>query len=318
MNPTAFLGLILGPAFTGVIIFAPLFCYLYSFLGWNVDEGIELGFKLGIVLPYVFMFLVYAKGRAALETADEAKRRDHAQLMDDLYAAGGRNPIGQLKAIRAYSERRKQREAGIKHPAYSPAAEQKEEIEQDALMRTAEDVVASEEAAIEQLERYEGELKELAQEEIKMRRDAIRHAKEGDPEMARLLVGAANFQKTKREVLENRNRRIQAKQEQLSAQQAAQAEPKQVEADSIRALLGARIKEMEVILERLQAEREQLANVASAEELDALEMEIRARQKLIHAINQGADDMELHLCVERIRAWEEERKEFEQMRLSDA
>ena len=100
--------------------------------------------------------------------------------------------------------------------------------------------------------------------------------------------------------------------------QAAQPEPKQTEEDSIRALLGARIKEMEVILERLQAERERLANVASAEELDALEMEIRARQKLIHAINQGADDMELHLCVERIRAWEEERKECEQMRLSDA
>lgn len=254
MNPTAFLGLILGPAFTGVIIFAPLFCYLYSFLGWNVGEGIELGFKLGIVLPYVFMFLVYAKGRAALETADEAKRRDHAQLMDDLYAAGGGNPIGQLKAIRAYSERRKQREAGIKHPAYSPAVaawrasgtgrvatdengkqltiwdalmgrksatqqavvaqtepEQEEEIEQDALMRTAEDVVASEEAAIEQLERYEGELKELAQEEIKMRRDAIRHAQEGDPEMARLLVGAANFQKTKREVLEKREQRLKQK-----------------------------------------------------------------------------------------------------------
>lgn len=99
---------------------------------------------------------------------------------------------------------------------------------------------------------------------------------------------------------------------------AAQAEPKQTEEDSIRALLGARIKEMEVILGRLQAERERLANVASAEELDALEMEIRARQKLIHAINQGADDMELHLCVQRVQLHEENRKEFEQMRLSDA
>lgn len=99
---------------------------------------------------------------------------------------------------------------------------------------------------------------------------------------------------------------------------AAQTEPKQVEADSIRALLGARIKEMEAILERLQAERERLANVASDEELDALATEIRARQKLIHAINQGADDMELHLCIARVEYGEEIRKEFEQMRLSGA
>lgn len=89
--------------------------------------------------------------------------------------------------------------------------EQKEETGRNTLMRTAEDVVASEEAAIEQLESYEGELKELAQEEIKMRRDAIRHAQEGDPEMARLLVGAANFQKTKREVLEKREQRLKQK-----------------------------------------------------------------------------------------------------------
>lgn len=192
------------------------------------------------------------------------------------------------------------------------------ETEQDALMRTAEEVAASE-AAIEQLERYEGELKELAQEELETRREVIRLAKEGDVKMAHLLAGAASFKKFQRETLENRDRRIKAKQEQLAAQQAAaQTEPKQVEEDSIRALLGARIKEMEVILGRLQAERERLANVASAEELDALEMEIRARQKLIHAINQGADDMELHLCVQRVQLHEENRKEFEQMRLSDA
>ena len=200
------------------------------------------------------------------------------------------------------------------------AKEEEEKDERDILMRTAEDVVASE-AAIKQLERYEGEgrLKELAQTELETRREVIRLAKEGDVGMARLLGGVASFKKFQRETLENRDRRIKAKQEQLAAQQAAaQTEPKQVEEDSIRALLGARIKEMEAILGRLQAERERLANVASAEELDALEMEIRARQMLIHAINQGADDKELHLCVERIRAREEDRKEFEQMRLSDA
>lgn len=100
---------------------------------------------------------------------------------------------------------------GRKSAAAQAEPEQKEETGRNTLMRTAEDVVASEEAAIEQLESYEGELKELAQEEIKMRRDAIRHAKEGDPEMARLLVGAANFQKTKREVLEKREQRLKQK-----------------------------------------------------------------------------------------------------------
>lgn len=78
---------------------------------------------------------------------------------------------------------------------------------QDALMRTAEEVAASE-AAIEQLERYEGELKELAQEELEKRREAIRLAKEGDPAMARLYAHMASFQKLKREVLEKREQRL--------------------------------------------------------------------------------------------------------------
>ena len=99
---------------------------------------------------------------------------------------------------------------------------------------------------------------------------------------------------------------------------AAQPELKQTEAASLRTILGTAIKQMEAKLEQLQTKQEQLANVASAEELDALEMEIRARQKLIYATNQGADDMELHLYRQRVEMHEERRKEFEQMRLSGA
>lgn len=97
---------------------------------------------------------------------------------------------------------------GRKSATAQSEPEQKEETGRNTLMRTAEDVVASEEAAIEQLKSYEGELKELAQEELEKRREAIRLAKEGDPAMARLYAHMASFQKLKREVLEKREQRL--------------------------------------------------------------------------------------------------------------